>query len=172
MRSRATSPRSLPRPTAWPPFDAVPVPLVFHCEQAPNRESRVRLAEERDALDMPRTRLDWRLLPIDRRSAWRAHELVASALGEAGVGRVWARMPDDRDGWPADMGGGNHHMGTTRMHVDPRRGVVNERGFVHGLENLLVAGSSLFPTGGAANPTLTIVALALRMADQLKRDLR
>ena len=62
-------------------------------------------------------------------------------------------------------------MGTTRMHRDPRQGVVDERSYVHGVANLLVAGSSVFPTSGAANPTLTIVALALRMADHLKQAL-
>ncbi len=64
---------------------------------------------------------------------------------------------------------GLHHMGTTRMHVDPRQGVVDENSQVHGTSNLFIAGSSVFPSGGYANPTLTIVALALRLGDHLKR---
>jgi choline dehydrogenase-like flavoprotein len=65
-----------------------------------------------------------------------------------------------------------HHIGTTRMHSDPRQGVVDPNGNVHLVRNLYVAGSSVFPTGGHANPTLTIVALALRLADHLKKELR
>jgi choline dehydrogenase-like flavoprotein len=59
-------------------------------------------------------------------------------------------------------------MGTTRMHADPRQGVVDVNCKVHGVDNLYIAGSSVFPTGGYANPTLTLVALALRLADRLK----
>jgi choline dehydrogenase-like flavoprotein len=66
------------------------------------------------------------------------------------------------------MAGGKHHIGTTRMHADPKQGVVDPDCRIHGLANLYVAGSSVFPTSGYANPTLTIVALALRLADHLK----
>ena len=78
----------------------------------------------------------------------------------------------DDGGWPRSMTGGKHHMGTTRMHVDPRQGVVDAACRVHGCANLYIAGSSVFPTSGFANPTLTIVALAVRLADELKRKLR
>jgi choline dehydrogenase-like flavoprotein len=155
-----------------PPHGAAKLyPLIFHCEQAPNPASRVTLGPEKDPLGMPRVRLDWRLQEIDKRSAIRAHWLAAQALGLARLGRVQVTLDDDPVTWPLDMTGGNHHMGTTRMHRDPKRGVIDERSYVHGVANLLVAGSSVFPTAGAANPTLTIVALALRMADQLKQDL-
>jgi choline dehydrogenase-like flavoprotein len=59
-------------------------------------------------------------------------------------------------------------MGTTRMHDDPKQGVVDRNCRVHGIDNLFVAGSSVFPTGGAANPTLTLLALTLRLADHLR----
>lgn len=156
---------------AGSPGPAKLYPLIFHCEQAPNPASRVTLGSERDALGMWRARLDWRLQEIDQRSAARAHQAVAQALGLSRAGRVQVTLDRKSATWPLDMTGGNHHMGTTRMHRDPKRGVVDERSYVHGVRNLLVAGSSVFPTAGAANPTLTIVALALRMADQLKRDL-
>ena len=65
----------------------------------------------------------------------------------------------------------HHHVGTTRMHADPGQGVVDAHGRVHGLTNLFVTGSSVFPTGGFANPTLTIVALALRLAEHLDKQL-
>ena len=74
----------------------------------------------------------------------------------------------DPHDWPPELGGGRHHMGTTRMHQDPRRGVVDADARVHGTENLYVAGSSVFPTSGSASPTLTLVALAVRLAGRLK----
>ncbi len=87
--------------------------------------------------------------------------------GRAGVGRLKLTLSDD-DTWPPDLVGARHHIGTTRMHPDPKRGVVDANGRVHGIQNLFVAGSSVFPTVGSANPTLTIVALAPRLADHVK----
>jgi choline dehydrogenase-like flavoprotein len=84
------------------------------------------------------------------------------------MGRV-SLLIDERHPWPAVMGGGPHQLGGTRMHVDPKKGVVDANCQVHGISNLHVAGSSVFPTGGFANPTLTIVALALRLADRIRR---
>jgi choline dehydrogenase-like flavoprotein len=136
-------------------------------EQGPNPDSRVTLAEDEDALGVPRARLDWRLGEADLHTIVRAHTHLAAELGRAGVGRVY--LPDletDRS-WAGAIVGGNHHMGTTRMHGDPRRGVVDPDCRVHGISNLYVAGSSVFPTSGYANPTLTLVALALRLADHL-----
>jgi choline dehydrogenase-like flavoprotein len=72
---------------------------------------------------------------------------------------------------PSDLHGGWHHMGTTRMHDDHRKGVVDQNSKVYGLSNLFIAGPSVFPTCGYANPVLTIVALALRLADHIKADL-
>jgi choline dehydrogenase-like flavoprotein len=145
--------------------------VFFRAEQVPNPESRVTLAEARDALGMPRTRLAWRLTELDLRTLRRGHELLAREVGRAGLGRLFV-PPDDPDrSWTRDLFGGNHHMGTTRMHPDPRRGVVDAHGRVHGVTNLWVAGSSVFPTSGYANPTLTIVALALRLADRLQAAL-
>jgi choline dehydrogenase-like flavoprotein len=80
-------------------------------------------------------------------------------------------MGREADPWPTSVRGARHHMGTTRMHADPRRGVVDADCRVHGIANLYVAGSSVFPTSGAANPTLTIVALALRLAGHLQNRL-
>lgn len=78
-------------------------------------------------------------------------------------------FPETADGWRSALEGGKHHMGTTRMHADPRLGVVDPDGRVHGAPNLYVTGSSVFPSGGYANPTLTIVALAIRLADHLRQ---
>ena len=142
--------------------------LVSECEQAPNPDSRITLAEERDQLGMRKVKLDWRLEPGDRHSLRRGHALLARALGASGTGRLKPALEDDDAPWPRELEGGRHHMGTTRMHVDPKRGVVDANARVHGIDNLYLAGSSVFPTSGAANPTLTIVALAIRLADRLK----
>ena len=138
-------------------------------EQAPNRESRVLLGPQRDSLGVPRTLLDWRTTSLDRRSVAHAHRIVDDALRTARLGRVvTSQCADGGPEWPDGLRGGRHHMGTTRMHADPRRGVVDADGRVHGVPNLYVAGSSVFPTSGTANPTLTIVALALRLAAHLE----
>jgi choline dehydrogenase-like flavoprotein len=135
-------------------------------ECAPNPDSRVMLAEEADALGVPRVRLDWRLTELDKRTVARGHELVARALAASGVGRLRLRLDEGPD-FPDVTMGGCHHMGTTRMHDDPARGVVDRNLKVHGVANLYVAGSSVFPTAGAPNPTLTLTALSMRLADHL-----
>jgi choline dehydrogenase-like flavoprotein len=142
--------------------------LESKSEQAPNRESRVSLDLKRDAFGLNRIKLDWRTLPIDRRTVVRAEEIVESELRRLGIGRLAPLAAAEIEGWPANLEGGWHQIGTTRMHDDPRRGVVDANGKVHGVANLFIAGSSTFPTGGAAPPTLTIVALALRLADHLR----
>lgn len=144
--------------------------LDINIEQAPNPASRVSLSKQRDALGQRRLVLDWRLGEIERRTYRRAQELVALEFGRLGIGRVHAK-PLPEPGWPADMVGSRHHMGTTRMSDDPKTGVVDVDCRVHGMSNLYIAGSSVFPTSGYANPTLTIVALALRLGDQLRRQM-
>jgi choline dehydrogenase-like flavoprotein len=137
------------------------------CEQVPNPDSRVSLADERDALGLRKIRLDWRLTEQDRRSIVEHMHSLAQEFGALGMGRMVLRVEDDGL-WPERVSGGWHHMGTTRMSDDAKRGVVDRNCRVHGMENLYVAGSSVFPTSGSANPTLTIVALVLRLADHLK----
>lgn len=139
-------------------------------EQAPNPDSRLTLARERDRFGCPVVRLDWRLSQVDRRAAVRAQALFHEGLRRAGIGFAGFMGREDEP-WPERLRGARHHMGTTRMHEDPARGVVDRDGKVHGLANLYVAGSSCFPTSGAANPTFTIVALALRLAERLRRAL-
>ena len=151
----------------------VPPPLGYWlgmgcaCEQVPNPDSRVMLAEDRDALGLRRIRLDWRLTEQDRRSLVEHMRSLAMELGALGIGRMLLKIADDGV-WPEKVSGGSHHMGTTRMHDDPKRGVVDRNARVHGVDNLYIAGSSVFPTAGAANPTLTLVALTLRLADHLR----
>ena len=81
-------------------------------------------------------------------------------------------LQDEKDSsWPSFTGGGWHHMGTTRMHDDPAHGVVDRDCRVHGIDNLYIAGSSVFTTAGSGTPTMTVVALALRLVDHLREQL-
>jgi len=137
------------------------------CEQSPNPDSRVSLSAQRDALGLARIKLDWRLTELDRVSFYTHMRSLALEFGTLGLGRVLTKIADEGD-WPQPVGGGSHHMGTTRMSNDPSQGVVDSNGKVHGVDNLYIAGSSVFPTSGSANPTLTLVALTLRLADHLK----
>jgi choline dehydrogenase-like flavoprotein len=140
--------------------------LNHMAEQEPNPESRVRLGEERDMLGQRRIELDWRLTPEDMRSMRRSQEILDRELRSAGLGGLVIEM--EGDGPPPGLHGGWHHMGTTRMHADPRKGVVDPDCQVHGVANLYIGGASVFPTGGCANPVLTTVALVARLADHLK----
>ncbi len=137
-------------------------------EQVPNPDSRVTLSEERDALGLNRVQLDWQLTALDKRSMVRALEIFGAELGRAGLGRLQVNLSEDDSGWPEDLRGGWHHIGTTRIHDDPRQGVVDRNCQVHGMANLFIAGSSVFPTSGAGTPTLTLVSLAIRLADHIK----
>lgn len=139
----------------------------LRCEQAPNSNSRVTLGDRLDPLGTPRVRLDWQLTELDYRTLEAAHQLLAAELGRAGLGRLYLPGGEEPRDWDELITGGNHHIGTTRMHADPTRGVVDAECRVHGVDNLWIAGSSVFPTSGYANPTLTLVALALRLADAL-----
>jgi choline dehydrogenase-like flavoprotein len=144
---------------------ATDVSLRVRLEPLPNPESRVVLDREKDALGVPRARLHWQLSESDASNLEAGLGSLARELGQARFGR--AQQPQIRsEPWPATNFGA-HHLGTTRMHADPRRGVVDADCRVHDLANLYIAGSSVFTTAGSANPTLTIIALALRLADHL-----
>jgi choline dehydrogenase-like flavoprotein len=140
-------------------------------EASPDPQSRVLLDHERDALGMPRARLQWRPGAQQKRTIAVAQQLIGAEFARLGLGRVEAAALPEQ-GWPDAMQWVWHHLGTTRMHDDPRQGVVDADCRVHGLANLYVAGSSVFPTAGTDAPTLTIVALALRLAEHLRMRLR
>lgn len=140
--------------------------VVYFCEQPPDPESRVTLGRARDALGVPRLELRWRIGDEVAASLRRLEEILAARLRATGVGE---HLPAGEGPRFTDA---SHHMGTTRMSTDPRHGVVDPSCRVHGVENLWIAGSSVFPSAGHANPTLTIVALALRLADHLRREAR
>jgi choline dehydrogenase-like flavoprotein len=133
-------------------------------------DNRVILSGQRDRLGRRRVRLEWRIGDADLENMRRVTQLFDSTVRQAGVGHLERAFPDRPEAWRETMEAGKHHMGTTRMHVAPRHGVVDQNSRVHGTSNLFVTGSSVFPSGGYANPTLTIVALAARLADHLKRS--
>jgi choline dehydrogenase-like flavoprotein len=136
-------------------------------EPVPSAENRVTLTQERDALGLAKLRLTWRPTRTERDALTNNLSALARSFGAWG-GAVKILVPEGTDWVDDEIGWGNHHMGTTRMAQDPKQGVVDANGRVHGIGNLLVAGSSVFPSCGAVNPTYTIVALALRMADHIK----
>ncbi|GAA0480317.1 GMC family oxidoreductase [Parasphingorhabdus litoris] len=151
---------------------------IIRAEQAPNPDSRVKLANKTDALGMPLAELDWRFSELDKHSIKVMMQEFASQLEQIGIGRFdpapW--LDDAATVWTTDplisahAKGGYHHMGTTRMSGSSKTGVVDADCRVHGVHNLYVAGSSVFATSGWANPTLGIMALSLRLADHLVRE--
>jgi choline dehydrogenase-like flavoprotein len=144
------------------------VRLSTRIDPVPNPDSRITLGSERDPLGLPRIEFHWQLSPLDKYSVRRTLEIMGAELGSAGLGRLQITLDDDDTTWPKDTRGGWHHMGTTRMSDDPKRGVVDRNCQVHGISNLFIAGSSVFPTGGSGTPTMLLVSLALRLADHIK----
>jgi choline dehydrogenase-like flavoprotein len=139
-------------------------------EPAPNPASRVTLIDRRDALNMPRVKVDWRLPSQVKRTFDRMLALLKQEFEAAGVAQVELEPEIGEEGpWPDTFvkEGNWHHMGTTRMHDSPRQGVVDSNGRVHGMHNFYIAGSSVFPTAAADYPTITLTALALRLSDHL-----
>ena len=138
-------------------------------ESIPDPESRVQLVEARDPLfGQNQVSLDWRVTDDQLDAFVRATEILAEEMGRLGFGRIWSDLMREGYDWPRQPAHGKHHCGTTKMSADPKTGVVDADCRVHGISNLFVASSAVFPTHGAGTPTLTIVALAVRLADHLK----
>lgn len=147
-------------------FEELPEPryigLITSTEVAPNPDSRLTLTPERDMLGLHRVQLKLQFSDLDWKTVEKGTELVGSELARAGMGRI--KLVGKAKFLKSGRG---HHMGTTRMHTDPKLGVVDADCRVHSTGNLYIAGSSVFPTSGSGVPTLTIVALALRLARHL-----
>lgn len=145
--------------------------VELRMEHAPNPDSRILLGSEKNALGLAQTVVDWRFSAGEKAAVRSTTEIIGEIFGGLGVGRLriadWLSADDDR--WPEDLEPDHHHCGTTRMSSNPRTGVVNSDCRVHGVSNLYIAGSSVFSTAGFANPTMTIVALSLRLVDHVKR---
>ncbi|GMR14422.1 MAG: GMC family oxidoreductase [Gammaproteobacteria bacterium] len=149
--------------------------VIARAEQAPNPHSRVCLSSEMDALGYPRADLDWQLCDLDKETMLQFGKTLEREFDRLGLGKVttYQWLEDGTPEWPVDASvgnhpiGGYHHMGTTRMSNSPKTGVVDANCTVHGYQNLHIAGSSVFTTGGWANPTLTLLALTHRLGDHL-----
>jgi len=141
---------------------------VLHLtEQVPDRDNRITLGDSLDSLGMPRIRQHWRLTDIDIEGVAGALHAYRDGFAKAGIGDLILEL---NQGAPQVMYASLHHpMGTTRMHNDPKQGVVDPRCRIHGTKNCYIATAGVFPTGGYANSTLTVLALAIRIADDVKR---
>jgi choline dehydrogenase-like flavoprotein len=149
-------------------------PILFgaQCEMAPDPDSRVMLSETRDQLGMPRVRLNWRLGELERRTLSGYVKTLAGEFERLGLGFFDLKQVsflDDPEAWVERAHDSAHHMGTTRMHEAPKYGVVDAQCQVHGTSNLYIGSSAVFPTSARSNPTLTLLALSIRIADRLKQ---
>jgi choline dehydrogenase-like flavoprotein len=148
-----------------------PLYLGSTIEQEPNFQSRIFLDTRVDALGMPRVIIDWRLTPLVRKTLVAFAHAVGLEFERTGLGKIklhpWL-LAENGD-WMENIQDNFHHMGATRMHNDPRYGVVDASCRVHGVDNLYLGSSSVFPTGGHSNPTFTLLLLCFRLADRIKK---
>lgn len=158
-----------------PALDSSGQPYLGICgEQSPYSESRIYLGEERDILGMRRAVVDWRLTNLEKHSIDIFLRHLAGEFNRLDLGRIELsdyRWPDDPAQFGSVLHDSSHHMGTTRMSQSPKTGVVDRDCKIHDVDNLFIGSSSVFPTGGYSNPTLTTIALTIRLADHLKSHL-
>jgi choline dehydrogenase-like flavoprotein len=137
--------------------------LLAICEDLPDPDNRVTLDPElTDGHGIPAPKITYRLSENSQRMLEHGVARATEALEAAGAKRIFTESPLRVAGW--------HLMGTARMGTDPERSVVNPWGRCHDVKNLFVIDGSLFVTAGAVNPTCTIQALALHVADSIKRN--
>lgn len=144
--------------------------LRYEVEQRPDRANHITLSEDRDALGQRRADLHWQPGEADRDGLLRMVELIGQAVGQGGLGRIEFEDHFDQPYWGTVTAW--HQLGTTRMAESPEDGVVDPNGRLYGTSNLYIAGGSVMPTSGRANPTLTILALTIRLADHLRERMR
>jgi len=145
--------------------------LEMHGEQIPQAQSRVTLSNKVDALGMPQLRVDWRYSPADIDSIRSTLEVLSQEFAASGVARFEYNAESLEEDLTRFGAYGGHHIGTTRMGIDERTSVVDAQCQVHSVNNLFVAGSAVFPTSSQANPTLTLIALSLRLGHTLAQRL-
>lgn len=162
INERLLSPRKLPSMVLR--NEANIYTLRIDAEQVPNPESRVTLGDDADTFGQRRLHVDWRYTENDRQNLARTAEVIGQALCRGRAGTVFSVPAVD----PKATGG--HHIGTTRMAASPLRGLVDADCRVHGIGNLFIASSSVFPTSSYANPTLMVLALGIRLADYLSNQ--
>lgn len=126
------------------------------------------MSQEQDLFGMNRLKVDWKYSTQDVESVVRCCQIMKEEFSKSEVGEMEFDAKFTYDKIIEQTGVGSHHIGTTRMAGSPSKGVVDKNCRVFGIENLFIASSSVFPTSSYANPTLTIVALSIRIADHLK----
>jgi choline dehydrogenase-like flavoprotein len=152
----------------WSPASG-DITLYIDTEQQPNPESRIRLSENRDAIDMPKAVVQWQWGETERQALAAYRQLFERQWHSWNFGAIsWLENFDPGSGWEVNVSDIYHPMGGTRMAAHPSQGVVDPQLRVHGLDNLFVASCSVFPTGGSSNPTLTLMKLTLRLAESLR----
>ena len=145
------------------------ISVQFHMEQAPEATNRVILSSEKDIFGKPLAHVDWKVSKIEKMTVLNLYSALEAWVKHNKIGKIhWVRSITEDDDWDW-IDDASHHAGTTRMGNDPKTSVVDKDCKVHTFDNLYIAGGSVFPTSGFANPTWTITALALRLADHLKR---
>jgi choline dehydrogenase-like flavoprotein len=148
--------------------------VVTYMDQIPNPDSRIVLDRAKDMLGLRKSKVLWEYFDYERKSIIEFNKQIALGLGAANIGRLKIDMKlDDRNHFEKLMrldSGGGHQIGTTRMSLDKTTGVVDKNCKLHGIDNLYCAGSSVFPTTSWINPTMTIVALASRLAEHLNKN--
>ena len=149
------------------------VRLQCHTEQQPDPESRITLSDSTDILGMPKARVHWKVNEAERTAMRIATQSMKCELARLGLAELqidpW--LEDDKADWRSHIADSYHHIGATRMASNQANGVVDGNCQVFGTRGLFVAGSSVFPTSGYANPTLTIVALSLRLANHIRETM-
>ena len=172
LKDRFLSKRRVPM--ILPPKSKNSYYLFYQSEHAPNFHSRVFLDSEKDCFGMPRLRVKVAFSDIDAHTVLRAHQLIKEQFETTNTGELHydkMALVKEVEHQTRHFNSAGHQLGTTRMSVDADDGVVDIDCKVHGVENLYVAGGAVFPTSSHANPTLTVVALALRLADKLQNRL-
>jgi choline dehydrogenase-like flavoprotein len=144
--------------------------LVSMIEQTPDRSNRITLSDKEDILGIKKINIDWTISDEDKNLAWRSLDLIAKDPSINRKGRFRVLKERESRLWSSQLGFGSHHIGTTRISSSYKTGVVDPKCRVYGTNNLYIGGSSVFPTGGHVPPTLTIVAMSIKLADDIKRD--
>ncbi len=142
------------------------IPMMM--EQTPSKDNRIILSNNKDELGLAKIDVQYRITELDKQRLWRSLDICAREIAMLGFGRLKILKERSLRLWRDQLGFSAHHMGTTRMADTPDSGVVNEDLKVFGTNNFYIGGSSVFPTGGSVPPTLTIVALSIRLAEHIK----
>ena len=149
------------------------IALRFQIEQKPEKTNAITLTDAKDKIGLNRVNFNWAFSDIERRTVDVATAYIASLLHTSKSGSLLldSALVDNKSDLPFDLRGGQHHSGTTRMSESPKNGVVDVNLKVHGSKNLFIVGSSVFPTNGWVNPSFTIAALGIRLADHIEKNL-